>query len=133
VARKCVKYNIESLTEGFGIQNGYPVEIFIDSEGEAEINAFLKKNQKKFRMILYSIIEGRYPEHLYRREPHNTTAMKFNAGSTNPRVYCKEYFNNGKKVVMIMLLENKDFQKANNKKLEPKLKLISEYQYDFPK
>lgn len=32
-----------------------------------------------------------------------------------------------------MLLEHKDFQKANNKKLDPKLKIISTYEYDFPK
>lgn len=97
MTRKCVKYNIQSLIEEFNIKTVCPVEIFIDSESEKEIKEFLKQNQKKFRMILFNIIKGGYPDHLYRQEPYDMTAMKFKAENKNPRIYCKEFFNKGKK------------------------------------
>ena len=123
-----VKANQESL-------QGLPCNssLYIDSNERDDILEIInhKKNQTRWRIILIHILKNVYNEHVYKREPHGLTAMKFGS-SGNVRIYCKEYPSiYGKKIVMSHLYTNKDFQKASNKKIKYKLESISQYEYTF--
>lgn len=118
------------------------VDLFIDEKSSKEIAEFLKldENKKRFRMILIHILQNQYNDLIYRREQiskkaKDITAMKFSG--KNSRIYCKEFFlglsNGGKKIIMIHLLDNKDFQKGSNKKIKSKIETIAQYEYDFGK
>lgn len=143
--RECVKFPLDKFLEEnkeslLGLKL-IKVELFIDKKNYKEIIEFLKKNEnkKRFRIILIHILQNKYNDLIYRREPiskkvKDITAMKFSGGS-NPRIYCKEFFLStndiGKKIVMIHLLENKDFNKASNNKIKSKLENLSDYEYKF--
>ncbi len=113
------------------------VDLYVDQKNFEEISEFLGKQESKKRMrkILIVVLQNLYVDALYRKEgfskkTKDITAMKFK-GSSNPRIYCQEYFPGGnKKIVMIYLLANKDFQR-NNKKIIPKLESIADYEYNF--
>lgn len=115
------------------------VELRIDAKSAKEICAFLALNKKRFIKILITILLNHYNDDLYRKEKisektKDITAMKF-TGKSNPRIYCKEFHLGigGKKIIMIHLLAHKNFQKANDKRLKPKLESIADYEYDFKK
>jgi hypothetical protein len=144
--RKSLQYPLTDFLKEFerdfmGIDTS-KVELFIDLDirKAKPILAFLKQpeQKKKFKRILYVVLQNKYDESLYRKEEvsekaNGVTAMKF-SGKLNPRIYCKEFFQGGvKRVVMTELLENKDFQKASSKKLKPRLESIGEYTYEFTK
>ncbi len=139
--RDCIKFPLSKFLEdnknSFKDIKLIDVELYIDSKNSKEIIAFLKNEQhkKKLKDILYYILQGKTSDGLYRKEGVSTkakdiTAMKF-SGKLNPRIYCKEFFKKGKKIVMIVLLDNKNFQKANNKSLKPKLESIGGYEYEL--
>lgn len=138
--RKYVQYPLEPLLEEYSeyfkdcaLIN---VTLYIDEKGLKDIMPFLNNNRKKFRKILYEILQGRYNNSLYRKvevsdKAKDVTEMKF-SGKPNTRIYCKEFKpDSGKKIVMITLLANKDFQTAQNKSLKPKLESIGGYEYEF--
>lgn len=114
------------------------VEVHFDEDAEKEIVAFLAADSarlKKFRRILAVIMTGKYNKDLYGKEDvsgvaENVTAMKFKT-KPNSRIYCKEFFKNGKKVVLIELLANKDTQKASDKKIKSRLEAIGRRHYEF--
>lgn len=72
--------------------------IYIDSENETEILAYLNKDdrhKKKFKFISQIILEGHRNPTVYDKEEINdkckgVTAMKFFKGQENDRIYCKE-------------------------------------------
>lgn len=138
--RKCVKFDLTGFIKDnqdiFKHITLIDVELYIDEKEFKEIVTFLKQNKKKFRSILYYILQGKYNESLYGKEnvsekAKNITAMKF-SGKLNPRIYCKEFFMSaGKKIVAIEFLENKSFQSASRKSLKPKLESIGGYEYEF--
>jgi hypothetical protein len=114
------------------------VEVYFDEDAEKEIVEFLVADSarlKKFRRILAVILTGKYNKDLYGKEDvsgvaENVTAMKFKT-KPNSRIYCKEFFKDGKKVVLIELLENKDTQKASDKKIKSRLEAIGRRNYEF--
>ncbi len=142
MARNCVKYPLEGIlkseyfAEVFSGIETFEIEFYIDKAHSAEIREFLTIKKKKLRQILYVILRGKYDKAFYRKEKvsrkaKNVTAMKFSR-NPNSRIYCKEFFiGNTKKIVMIYLLINKDFQKAQNKKIKGKLEAIGGYEYGF--
>ena len=54
--------------------------------------------------------------------------MKF-LGGANERIYCKEFFEKGKKVVMITAIAKK--VQKNDKVIRNLIDRIGEYEYDF--
>lgn len=144
--RKCINLPLDRFIEENGeILNNLrliKVSLFIDEKNSREIFRFLsaEENRKRFRMILIHLLQNHYNDLIYRREnisrkAEDITAMKFSLRNT--RIYCKEFFLDlhagGKKIVMIHLLDNKDFQKGSNKKIKSKLETIAGYVYDFRK
>lgn len=106
------------------------VEIYIDSENVDKIIKFLciRQNAKKFKRILFEVMNLRYNERLYRKEAvsqkaETVTAMKFVSKKENVRIYCKEYAEphnpKEKKVVMLYLyLYNQKKEKKTDKKVK---------------
>lgn len=142
--RKCVNWPLDKFIEDnkdiLNNLNLIKVSLFIDEKNSREIFGFLsaEENRKRFRIILIHLLQNHYNEAIYRRETiskktGNITAMKFSLKNT--RIYCKEFFLDvhagGKRIVMIHLLDNKDFQKGSNKKIKSKLETIASYDYDF--
>ncbi len=130
MVRDCVQYSIEEILKEFSISNDFNIEFYIDKKEEKKIVKFLNSQKKKFRIILIHILRNIQNKDLYGSEPHGLKAMKFKS-LNNARIYCKEFFIENKKIVLIHFLENKKFQKAKNKKIINKLKSISNYEYIF--
>jgi predicted nucleic-acid-binding protein len=128
--RKCEKYSIDGFIKNYPELSKKNIEIYIDSESIEKIVLVLNSRQKKFKRIIYTILAGRYNDDLYGIEDrdNNITAMKFKHGD-NERIYCKEYFTEGKKVVMIVVHFKKN--EKNGKKEKNIFKSISKYEYEF--
>lgn len=140
--RKCEKIPIEQYLVEMEIVNIQNVSIYIDIENEkecAEILNFLQKekSRKKFKSILYAITQGQNNSDLYGGEDigrgtSSIKAMKFKGSIfNNTRIYCKEFFQNGKKIVMIEMLLKKAQRNKDDKKITTRLKTIGGYEYDF--
>lgn len=128
----CNELPIKSYIDELRIPNTKNVSLYVDSENKDEILSFLENHRKKFLRILYVIISGIYNNELYRKETDNITAMKFTGKfSSNTRIYCKEFFQNGKKIVMITLLQKKVQKNQEDKVLQQRLKIIGGYEYEF--
>lgn len=132
MGRSCIKYDLEEFKEAYEIEDNCNFQLFVDSREEADIIDFLKnkKRKKKFLYILHCIETNNYLDHLYGREPYGLYAMKWKSDN-NPRIYCKEFYGKIKNIVMIFLLRNKAFQRAQNKHINSKLESISTYEYKF--
>jgi hypothetical protein len=84
--------------------------IYIDLEAEAEIMAYIRKDNrhlKKFRFIADLVLGGHRNPDLYDKEDINdackdVTAMKFFKGQENDRIYCKEVRSKNQVYVIIM-------------------------------
>ncbi len=138
--RSCTKIPINDYINELGIFNTKNVSLYVDSEDTKkcdEIISFLENNRKKFLRILGVIISGCYNDDLYGREKvdsntENITAMKFKGKVySNTRIYCKEFFKNGKQVVMITILLKKVQKVKDDKTLKQRLKIIGGYEYEF--
>lgn len=132
--RKAVEHSVAPLLETLGISN-CRTEIWIDTEHKEEIETFLniKKNKKKFKRQLYEMCSNRYSEDLYGKEEvskkaKHVTALKFK-GRENVRIGCKEFFKNGKKIVMIVKFIKKS--QKNTRKIKNIYETIGGYDYDF--
>ena len=138
--RKSQKYNIDQFLKENPQFSESNVEIRIDESNSEDIKEFLtitKKNgdfkhQKRFKIILWHILSGRYEDEVYGREKmseksNDITAMKFK-DRNNTRIYCKEFANEGKKIVMIIKHSKK--VKKNDKRIKTLVDTIGEYDYD---
>jgi len=140
--RKCEKIPIDEYLGPAEIENAQNISVYIDTENikeYTEILDFLQKtkNRKKFQTILTVIISGHNNSSLYGDEEICKTtkdikAMKFKKGAfNNTRIYCKEFFQNGKKIVMIEMLQKKATRNQDDKKITTRLKVIGGYEYEF--
>jgi hypothetical protein len=130
VIRDIIFYDISELLEEFEIDNPLKIEFYVDKKNEKKISSFIRTNRKRFRRIIARIIQNKVIDDLYGPEPYGLKALKFKGSILNSRIYCKEFFNNGKKIVLIHLVKNKTSQKVNKRILQ-KLESISQYQYNF--
>lgn len=140
--RTAIKYDLEEFKkereQSFLGSKLISVSLYIDEKEKKKILDFLDKNKTKFQRILVEILSGSYRFKLYDREEvsdraKGITAMKFSSGSfLNARLYCKEFFMpDGKKVVIISLLEKKKVRNAKDKVIKNLLETIGGYEYDF--
>ena len=127
----------ESFLDDTTVQSS-GVEVFIEPKSAKEILEFLRNSKylRKFRQILSVVLQGKYNKDLYGKEDlsgtaEDVTAMKFK-GKPNTRIYCKEFFlEDGKKVVMVEFLGNKDKQKATSPKVKSKIEATGRRHYEF--
>ena len=141
MVRKSQKYNITDFLKFYPEFSKSNIEIWIDEKNAQDIKKFLtskKKNgefkhQKRFRVILWHILNNQYENEIYRSEKmskksRNVTAMKFK-DQLNTRIYCKEIFQDGKKIVMIVKYSKK--VQENDKRIKNLVETIGGYEYEF--
>lgn len=114
-------------------------DLYVDEAAAKEIVEFLSSTDQvknRFRKIALALVTGNITKDLYGPEEvsakaKNMKAMKFKgANRLNPRIYCKEFYEGGRKIVMIYYLRHKATQKVD-KKLKTKIEAIGEYEYEF--
>ncbi len=143
MSRKSRKYNVSNFLTDHSELADRNVEIWIDFANGADILSTLTEKDNegnyirrdRFYLILLEIFNHRYNEGLYAPEfisgkATNITAMKFKKHrGVNIRIYCKEFHENGKKIVMITVADKKS-QKID-KKFKNIIESIGEYEYEF--
>ena len=134
--RKFEEYGLDRLKTKFPEIADSEVRIFFDTDDKDQlammVHDIIKPYNEKFRLILVLILKNQYLDHLYKIEDTNVTAIKFIGKKyNNARIYCKEIFKNGKKVVMI----SPYFKKVQKNKDDPHIKKIIEdiksYEYEI--
>jgi hypothetical protein len=138
VPRKCIKYNTDSFKKEIPELQNSEVEIYIDTEDGAitkQIAEVLKQGgAKRVKRIIAIILRNEYVDSIYKREDKNVTAIKINAGKAgnqNYRIYCKEVYQNGKKVVMITPHIKKVQKNQQDPKIIKIIERIKTYNYEF--
>ena len=75
-----------------------------------------------------------YPDKIYKMEDRNVTAIKIKSGivrNQEYRIYCKEIFRDGKKVVMITPYLKKVSKNQDDKRIVDIINSIKSYNYEF--
>ena len=111
------------------------IEILIDCENRKrrrKIIRLIRGDIDKYHIKLYHILSGKYNRNHYKKVFGSITEIVFTKGGRNSRIYCKEFSENGKKVVMILEID-KDFQEIKEKKQLEKLlrEADKSYEYNF--
>lgn len=135
--RKCEILKKEWLREIRISDPGKKVSIYYDCKNEQEIEKLFKdpKLKKRVRTVLSYLLNGVEFSDFYSSEEvsdkaKNVSAMKIKLkGYANIRVVCKEYFENGKKIVVVTAV-NKKTQKVN-KQLKELYERVGGYEYEF--
>jgi hypothetical protein len=133
VPREYVKYPIKEFKEDYPDCFSNNVNLYVDVTDKGDydkIKSVLKANRKKFHRILCVIFSGRYDIDLYGREGESVTAMKFK-NDGNQRIYCKEMFSNGKKVIMIVSYKKKVQKNKDDKRILGIIERIKSYEYEI--
>lgn len=139
--RKCRQYDVNNFLTGFPELAERNIEVWIDTDNADDILAFILakkkdggyKYKKKLQRILYLVFSNTYAKDLYTKEnisdnTKDVTAMKFKGKSAdNTRIYCKEIYRNGKKVVMVVKYDKDEFDKKTKNIIEK----IGGYEYEF--
>jgi len=138
VARKLNKYNTEAFKRALPELQNSTVEVYIDSENEKklrEIAEVLKQaGAKKVKRLMAVILKNEYHEQIYKREDGDITAIKLMAGKSgnqNYRIYCREIFRNGKKVVLITPYIKKVQKNQQDPTIINIIQSIKTYDYEF--
>lgn len=131
MTRNCVKYKIDGFIKQFNLTVTYPnISLWVVKEEKDTIQSFINSEKAHFARILFQIINGRYNEDHYSKEPHETTAMKFKGG-LNQRIYCIEISErHSKNIIMARFYASKKTTKVD-KKLLPILESISNCNYNL--
>ncbi len=137
--KNALRHNLEKLArespkdfEGIDI-NCVKIYLDVDTDPDSVLKIIRKrKNRNKFRLIIRTILQGRYDDALYKKERNNIAAMKF-SGLINSRIYCLEMAgDNGEKKIVIMCrgIEHKSSQK-NDKKINAIIDSVENSTYIF--
>lgn len=134
--QSCEKVSIKDIIgEEYYDPSFDSIDLFIDENLKIEFLKIigLPGFIKKFRIILTVILSKKYNGDIYapvRKDLNvkNITVMKF-IGKNNFRIYCKEYFSDSKKVVMISLFHKKT--QSYDKKIINLIKKIDNYEYEL--
>jgi hypothetical protein len=138
VSRKYQKYDIENFKRDIPDLANSKVEIYFDTENEKSFHDILKilKNagSKRLRLIIAVILRNMYPDNIYKKEEKHITAIKIKSGivrNQEYRIYCKEIYQSGKKVVMITPYLKKVQKNQDDKRIIEIIKSIQSYNYEF--
>jgi hypothetical protein len=131
--RICIKFPLNKFSKEVNVFQQIKVDIFVDLHNYNSILSVITNRKSKFKRIVYTVLSGKYNNDLYAKENVSgkakyVTAMKFKKGD-NERIYCKEFYESGKKVVMIIAVAKKS-QKITVK-LKNLLETIGDYDYEF--
>jgi hypothetical protein len=138
VNRKCQKYDTEKFKKEIPDLVNSKVEIYFDTENEKNfhdiINILDNAGPKRVKLIVAVILRNMYPDNIYKKEDRHITAIKIKAGlvrNQEYRIYCKEIFQSGKKVVMITPYLKKVQRNQDDKRIVEIIKSIQTYNYEF--
>jgi hypothetical protein len=138
VIRKSLKYNTDQFKKEFAELQNSLVEIYFDVEDQKDfqkINEVLKQaGAKKVKRIIAVILKNEYYDHIYKIEDKSVTAIKLKAGKSknqNYRIYCKEIFKDGKKVVLITAHIKKVEKNQDDQTIINIIENIKTYHYEF--
>lgn len=138
MARKYIKYDTDGFRKEIPELRNSRVEIYFDTENEAnfyQIKRVLENaGSKRLRTIISVILRNLYLNNIYKREDRNITAIKIKSGlvrNQEYRIYCKEIYHNGKKVVMITPYLKKVQKNQDDKRIVDIINTIKTYTYEF--
>jgi hypothetical protein len=138
VPRKYEKYNTKSLKDALPELHNSNVEIYFDVENQKNFkrisDVLNQAGAKKVKRIMAVILKNEYYEHIYKLEDKNITTIKLTAGKSknqNYRIYCKEIFNDGKKVVLITPHIKKVQKNRQDTRIAHIINSIKNYEYEF--
>ncbi len=80
------------------------------------------------------ILKNEYHEQIYKREEDDITAIKLMAGKSgnqNYRIYCREFFKEGKKVVLITPHIKKVQRNQQDQTIVNIIQILKTYDYEF--
>ena len=114
------------------------VIIYIDKNESDEIGSFLKirSNFETYVLFRQQVFENRRNKEIYKKEKistkcNNLYALRFDSGKNqNDRIYCLEFHDGKRRIVLSKLYFGKKSQKIN-KKLKSGLKPICNREYKF--
>lgn len=138
MARKWVKYDTTKFKEEIPELSSSNVEIYFDVENGKNYKEILDilehAGSKKLKRIIAVILSKLYLENIYKREDKNITAIKIKSGivrNQEYRIYCKEIFQDGKKVVMVSPYLKKVNRNQDDKRIVEIIEKIKSYSYEF--
>ena len=138
MARKINKYNTELFKKALPELQNSMVEVYIDVENPKnfqEIAEVLRQaGEKKVKRLIAVILKNEYYDHIYKKEDGDITAIKLMAGKSknqNYRIYCKELFKEGKKVVLITPHIKKVQKNQHDQSITNIIQIIKTYEYEF--
>lgn len=138
MVRKVNKYNTELFKKALPELQNSMVEVYIDVENPKnfqEIAEVLKQaGSKKVKRLMAVILKNEYHELIYKREEDDVTAIKLMAGKSgnqNYRIYCRELFKEGKKVVLITPHIKKVQKNQQDQTIINIIQTIKTYDYEF--
>lgn len=136
--RKLLKYNTDPFKKEIPELQNSIVEIYLDAENQKDfqkiVEVLKQTGAKKVKTIMAVILKNEYHNLIYKREDKNVTAIKLKAGESNNqnyRIYCKEIFKDGKKVVLITPHIKKVEKNKNDQTIINIIETIKTYNYEF--
>ena len=138
MARKWVKYDTTKFKKEIPELTSSNVEIYFEVENGKNYKEILEilelAGSKKLKRIIAVILSKLYLENIYKREDQNITAIKIKSGivrNQEYRIYCKEIFQDGKKVVMVSPYLKKVNRNQDDKRIVEIIEKIKSYNYEF--
>jgi len=138
VARKVNKYNTEAFKRALPELQNSLVEIYIDAENPKKFQeiatVLMQAGAKKVRRLMAVILKNEYHEQIYKKEEGDVTAIKLmagKAGNQNYRIYCREIYKEGKKVVLITPHVKKVQNNQQDQTIINIIQTIKTYVYEF--
>ncbi len=138
MARKVNKYNTELFKKALPELQNSTVEIYLDAENPKKFREIAdvlnQAGEKKVKRLIAVILKNEYHEHIYKKEEDDVTAIKLMAGKSgnqNYRIYCREIFRNGKKVVLITPHIKKVQKNQQDQTIINIIQTIKTYDYEF--
>ena len=138
MARKVNKYNTELFKKALPELQNSMVEIYFDAENPKNFQeiaeVLTQAGEKKVKRLMAVILKNEYYDHIYKKEDGDVTAIKLMAGRSknqNYRIYCKEIFKEGKKVVLITPHIKKVQKNQQDQTIVNIIQIIKTYEYEF--
>lgn len=122
--RKVQEINTAKLRDGIPELQDSIVRIYIDIENnksKKEIEKILTQaGTKKLNTIFGCMLRGSYMNSIYKRETKGVTTIKLKGGASknqNLRIYCKEFYDNGKRIIIVTPLIKKVQKNADSERI----------------
>jgi len=138
VSRKCLIYDTKKFKDELPEIANSKVEIYFDIENDKNYHDIIKvlenAGHKRLKLIIAVILRNMYLDNIYKIEDRNVTAIKIKSGivrNQEYRIYCKEIFQDGKKVVMINSYLKKVNKNQDDKRIVDIINNIKTYNYEF--